>query len=234
MRIAVCDDEKIQQELLKKYITEWAAVSGTKTEVISFPNAESFLFQWEDDREFDLLVLDIEMGDVSGMELAQTLRKRGEEVPILFITGYEQYMAQGYEVSAIHYLLKPVNKEKLFSVLNKLRQTKRTEPRLLFPIEDGKLAVCASDIWYVEAAGHQCELASADRRFRLRQSISEAAQLLEGRKEIVRCHRSYLVNLQHVSAIVKSEVIMDDNTRIPLSRSAQKRVNEAFIKNYIG
>ena len=120
MRIAICDDEEVQRKLLTAYLQEWASGQRRFLETISFCNAENFLFHWEEDKDFDLLILDIEMGAQSGVELALKLRAEGEPIPILFITGYESYMAQGYEVSALHYLLKPLNKEKLFDVLKRL------------------------------------------------------------------------------------------------------------------
>ena len=84
MRIAICDDEEAQRELLAKYIQEWAKEQQLLIELVPFCDAESFLFHWEDNKNFDLLVLDIEMGNLSGMDLAMKLRDRGEEVPVLF------------------------------------------------------------------------------------------------------------------------------------------------------
>ena len=104
MRIAICDDEKAQRSLITKYLQEWARENGQILELSEFPDAESLLFCWEDEKRFDLLILDIEMGALSGMELAERIRRENEDIPILFITGYETYMAQGYEVSAIQYL----------------------------------------------------------------------------------------------------------------------------------
>lgn len=235
MRIAICDDEEAQRKLLAKYLHEWAGEQHLLMETVPFCDAESFLFQWEDDKEFDLLVLDIEMGHISGMELAMRLRDAGEEVPMLFITGYDSYMAQGYEVAALHYLVKPVHKEKLFAVLDRLQkaqQSGKAEEKILFDAEEGSLSVAASDIWYIEAAGHQCVLTTGKGFYLLKQSISEVKQSLESTKAIVSCHRSYLVNLQHVSAIVKGEIVMDNGSRIPVSRGNAKAVNEAFIKYY--
>lgn len=232
MRIAICDDEEVQRKLLKKYLLEWGKERRNRVEITSYSSAESFLFHWEDDREFDLLVLDIEMGSISGMDMAVRLRENEEEIPILFVTGYDSYMAQGYEVSALHYLLKPVHKEKLFSVLDKLQKSKKVQEKIMLRMEEGNLAVAVPDIWYIEAAGHQCMLFAAGRQYTLRHSISEMKKMLSSQKEIVSCHRSYLVNLQHVSAIVKSEIIMDDSTRLPISRGAGKQVNEAFIRIY--
>lgn len=98
MRIGICDDEAAQRQLIPKYIQEWAKERRVRLETVLFASAENVLFCLEDDPVFDLLILDIEMGSVNGIELAGRLRKNGSDVPILFVTGYEQYMAQGYEV----------------------------------------------------------------------------------------------------------------------------------------
>ncbi len=232
MRIAICDDEEAQRLLLTKYLKEWAEEKQLSLEILPFCNGESFLFHWEDDKNFDLLVLDIEMGMLNGMDLAMKLREKGEEVPVLFITGYESYMAQGYEVAALHYLLKPMHKEKLFAVLDRLQKSVKAEEKILFCAEEGSLSLVLSDIWYIEAAGHQSKLVTGKGEYKLKQSISEVKTILDGFGGIVPCHRSFIVNLQHVSAIVKKEIVMDNGYRIPISRSSAKQVNEAFIKHY--
>lgn len=235
MRVAICDDEQAQQLLVEKYLLEWGEEHQISITTSFFPNGESFLFSWEEDKEYDLLIFDIEMGKMNGMELAGEIRKQDEEIPILFITGYDSYMAQGYEVSALHYLLKPVNKEMLFAVLDRLQKNREKielEERFLFQTEEGSLSLPLSKIWYVEASAHQCILYTQEQEYVLRQTISAVEKLLDGKKEIIRCHRSYLVNLQHISAIVKNEIILDNKKRLPISRNLSKEVNAAFIKNY--
>lgn len=235
MRIAICDDEQAQQILLQKYLLEWGKEHNIPIETNLFSSGESFLFSWEEDKVYDLLIFDIEMGKMNGMELANEIRRQDEEIPILFITGYDSYMAQGYEVSALHYLLKPVNKEKLFAVLDKLqknRERNENEEKLLFQTEEGSLSLAVSKIWYVEAYGHQSILYTQDEDYVLKQNISAVEKLLEGKKEFIRCHRSYLVNLLNISAIVKNEIILDNKKRLPVSRNLSKEVNTAFINNY--
>ncbi|MDE5825654.1 MAG: LytTR family DNA-binding domain-containing protein [Lachnospiraceae bacterium] len=237
MRIAICDDEEVQRLLLQKYVEEWAQGSKVPLETRLFTSGENFWFAWEDDREYDLLIFDIEMGQLNGMELAADIRKKDDEIPILFVTGYDSYMAQGFEVAALHYLLKPLRKEKLFEVLdkfNKLRMKKGQEEKLLFRTEQGPLSLPVSKIWYIEARAHQCILYTEDESHILCSSISEMVIQLCSRQEFVRCHRSYIVNIQHVSAIVKPELVLDDKRRIPVSRSAEKEVNQVFINLYRG
>lgn len=237
MRIAICDDEEASCLLMQRYVEEWARENRILMETKLFASGESFWFAWEDDRCYDLLIFDIEMGQMSGMELAADIRKKDEEIPILFVTGYDSYMAQGFEVAALHYLLKPLQKEKLFVVLDKFNRNrlKRVqEEKLLLRTDQGPLSIPASKIWYIEARAHQCILYMEDETHVLCASISEMAGMLCDRREFVRCHRSYLVNVQHVSAIVKPELVLDDKRRIPVSRSAEKEVNQVFIELYKG
>lgn len=237
MRIAICDDEEAQRLLIQRYVEAWAADNKVALETELFASGESFWFAWEDDSSYDLLIFDIEMGQLNGMELAAGIRRKDEDIPILFVTGYDSYMAQGFEVAALHYLLKPLRKEKLFTVLDKLkkmRMRKKQEEKILFRAEEGPLSLPASKIWYIEAMAHQCILYTEDTSHVLCSSIGEMVRQLCGRREFVRCHRSYLVNVQHISAIVKPELVLDDGRRIPVSRSAEKEVGRLFIEFYKG
>ena len=234
MRVAICDDEEVQQQLLKNYLKEWAALNEVVIEIKLFQSGENFLFLWEDDRDYDLLIFDIEMGKLSGMELAIKIREQDNTIPILFVTGYDDYISQGYEVAALHYLMKPLNKEKFFQVLDKLRNEGKQDIKLFFQTEKGLIALPLSKIWYVEARAHQCILYTEAEEYILNTSISEMAESLSGHRDFVRCHRSYLVNLQHISVIVKSELTLDDGRKLPVSRNAEKEVNQAFIRLFKG
>ncbi|MCD7752851.1 MAG: LytTR family DNA-binding domain-containing protein [Lachnospiraceae bacterium] len=119
MKIGICDDEKSTREYLERLLKEWGQECGEPVETVGFVDAERFLFAWEECRDFDVLLLDIEMGRMNGMELAGRIRESDEDVAIVFITGYDEYIGQGYEVAALHYLLKPVAKEKLYQVLDR-------------------------------------------------------------------------------------------------------------------
>ena len=114
MKIAIVEDEAKEQEIIVKYIGEWAEA---RRELVEF---RCFLFAWEDGKDYRLLVLDIEMGGMNGLGLAEKVRLEDREVPILFVTGYDEYMQRGYDVSALHYLMKPVDKERLFQALDRM------------------------------------------------------------------------------------------------------------------
>lgn len=231
MRIAICDDEITEQQWIKQLVLKWAKGQGVPLEVACFMSGESFWFSWGEDPIYDLLILDIEMGTLNGMELAKKIRKEGGDVPILFVTGYDEYIAQGYEVAAIHYLVKPLLEKPFFAVLERVKSVKKEE-KLLFSTEEGMISFFASKIWYMEARGHQCVLVTEGREIVLRESISVIEEKLKEKRGFIRCHRSYLVNLGYVAAVLPKEVVLDNGGRIPLSRRVSKKVYQAFIQNY--
>ena len=118
-KIAVCDDNPADADYVADIIRRWAQARAVLIEIERFPSAEAFWFQYEENRCYDILFLDIEMEPegMNGIELAAKLRKNDSSIQLVFVTGYMEYIADGYDVEALHYLLKPVTEEKLGSVL---------------------------------------------------------------------------------------------------------------------
>ena len=94
-RIAVCDDNPADRAYVAALIERWGRAAGMGVTVERYPSAESFLFAYEEDPSFDVLCLDIEMGEISGVELAKKLRRLGAGLQIVFVTGYMEYIAEG-------------------------------------------------------------------------------------------------------------------------------------------
>lgn len=232
MRVAIVDDEKSEQDLLEKYLREWAGQKKRYIEMIKFESAESFLFSWEEDKKYDLLLLDIEMREINGLVLAEKIRMDDEQIPIVFVTGYDEYMQYGYDVSALHYLIKPVNKTKLFMVLDKLQEKQEVTDKILISTSDGQRSVMAGKIMYVEAFGHRCILHLMNENVTIKESIGAFEKMIEGKSCFIKCHRAYIVNLQYVSRVLKTDIILDNDEKVPVSRNQLKRVQEAFIRNY--
>ena len=149
LKISLCDDEPHQISQIKTLLHEWSTNNNISIETKEYNSAEQFLFDYETNA-CDLLLLDIEMTGLNGMELAKSLRAKGDLLPIVFITGFSEYMSDGYDVEALHYLLKPVKKEKLFEVLDRYIAKSRTSPQLLLPCEDGTVRVVEDRILYCD------------------------------------------------------------------------------------
>lgn len=235
MRMAIVDDVNAEQEIIKKYIIEWAGIHNELIEFRCFENSESFLFSWEDDKTYDLLVLDIEMGAMNGLELAGRMRTEGVLIPILFVTGYDEYVQYGYDVDALHYLLKPVNKEKLFLTLNKLEASAQEERKcLILNTKDEVKRMVVNDLMYIEANGHGSTIHLKNAVFEVRESFGTIEKSILGDSHLLKCHRAFIVNLRYCAAIKNGSMILDNNEIIPISRNHVKDVQTQFIKYYRG
>ena len=232
MKIAIVDDEKREQEIIAKYIGEWAETKKELVEFFYFDSSESFLFSWEDIKDYELLVLDIEMGEISGLELAKKIRLEDKRIPIIFVTGYDEYMQYGYDVSALQYLIKPVNKERLFQALSKLSEKEETVKSLIVNSENEVRRIQINNVLYVEAAGHGSIMHTVDEVIRLKESFGDIEKQVHPLGEAVKCHRAYLVNLRFVSAIQNSNLILDNGENLPISRSQMKNVQREFLRYY--
>lgn len=236
-KIAICDDREQDAQWIACAVRQWAAQASAVLELEVFPSAESFLFRYEEQKDYDILLLDIEMGSLNGVELARKIRRENESVQIVFITGFSDFMADGYEVSALHYLMKPVLPNKLWEVLDRAaKRLCKAERCILLPGEGETMRIPVSSIALVEAAAHSCDLTTVDGRFEVKASITAIEKLLsqEDEYQFVRCHRSYLVGVPYIKSIAKTQITLDNGDIIPLSRSRYHGVNQAFIRYFKG
>lgn len=232
-QFAICDDVRIDAAYIESIVKNWAERQGYVINVDIYPSAEAFLFQYEETCSYDILILDIEMGNMNGMELARKIRLDNEEVQIVFVTGFPEYIAEGYEVSALHYLMKPVTAEQLGTVLDKaVRNLKKRVPSIIVSTESGTVQIPVTEICYAEAAAHVTYLVTKKRTYELQKSISEVETMLI--EETVRCHRSYLAGLSHIQKITRNAVLLDNGKELPVSRSQYRNVNQAFITYFMG
>lgn len=226
-RFAICDDNQADIEYIEALLREWNRSAGYQIRIERFPSGEAFLFAFEEDQGFDVLFLDIEMKDLSGIDLAQKLRQLGSRIQIVFVTGYMDYIAQGYDVEALHYLLKPVTEEKLCNVLNRaVERIKNRERELTLSMPEGIIRIPLAEIRYLEVMGNYVTVHGGE-DYCVKRTLSQLEQMLDER--FYRIHRSYIVNLQSVKKSTRTEVILKDDTELPLSRKNYEGLNRAMI-----
>ena len=232
-KIAICDDSPADRQYVLNMVERWAASASHVVHTDTFTSAENFLFHYVENCDYDILLLDIEMGNMDGVTLAKRLRQTNNSVQIVFITGFADYISEGYEVAALHYLMKPVKQDKLFSVLDRaVAAMQKTERVILLPVGGEMLRLPVSQVQYVEAFSHTVAIITGTDTIQVKMPISEVEKLLgDG---FIRCHRSYLVGLKHMARLSKTEVILDSGKTLPLSRSAAPLVHKAFVSYYTG
>lgn len=133
-RCAIVDDSKTNVEFVQSILNSWEDLRQTNIQAVVFPSAESFLFRYAEDKDWDILLLDIEMGNMDGVALAKKIRQDNESVQMVFVTGFADYISEGYEVVALHYLMKPVKQDKLFAMRDRAIAVMQKTERVILHI----------------------------------------------------------------------------------------------------
>lgn len=228
-RIAVIDDNLTDREYVTALVRIWAENKNIAVQTASFPSAEAFLFTYEEDKAWDILLLDIEMGSMNGVELAKTIRQENAAVQMVFITGFPDFMGEGYEVSALHYLMKPVSREKLDGVLDKAAANlSKTEKQLRIAHDRQTEFVPLSEILYVEAQKQYVAIHTAGETHRMKASLAETEGQLD--EFFFKCQRSFLVNLRYVKRIKNDCVVLKNDVEVPISRGLAEKIGKEMIR----
>lgn len=226
-RFAICDDDAADLLYVKNQIIEWVKRQSLEVSIREFSSAESFLFAYAAEKEFDVLFLDIEMGKMSGVELAKKIRDQNQSIQIVFITGYMEYISEGYDVEALHYLLKPVKREKLEEVLCRAVERIGMQERALLLQSAGEtVRMPLYEIRFMEVQKNYVTIHGME-DYSIKRTLREMQKELDGR--FFQTHRSYIVNLGFVKKITKNDVVLKDGTVIPLARGLYDKINQAFI-----
>lgn len=228
-KIAICDDEQNQIEYITSIVASWSAHEGHGCEIRTFASAEAFLFEYEEDKAYDILLLDVEMKNMNGIELAKRIRKDNNRAEIIFITSHFEFVGEGYEVDALHYLIKPISAEKLTQVLTKAAEKILVEPpSVVISCEGETVKLYESDILYVESFLHYIVIHTKDKEYKIKENISVFENKVSD--DFYRIHRSYLVSLKYITRISRTSVNIG-STELPLSRGKYDDINRAFIEH---
>lgn len=231
--IVLVDDEQLQLDYMQKLIEQAADSLKIEVAIHQYLSGEAFLFALEDYPAWNLAFLDIEMAKLNGMEVARIVREKALDLELVFATAYAEYAIEGYEVQALDYLLKPINVEKITRVLTRyLEELPEEAAYIIVDIAGQPSRLNLDDVIYVEADGGEVMVVLEEKTLSIKMSLTEFDKLLDDR--FVSTHRSYLVNLQYVSRLLKKDVALHNGDMIPLSRRRAKDVQSAFIAHYKG
>lgn len=230
LKIAICDDEQPIRDYLKK-LTE----KCTDAQVHVFAHGEELL---SDPTTYDIILLDISLnqkpdsGKRNGMEVAKKIRETSDVI-IIFVTALKEYVFEGYDVGAFHYLLKPVDEQKFMEVMDRaisqIRKEKNAQP-LIIRIDGNHIKIPVNNIIYAENEARKIVLHTKNMKEET-YSFYEKMEVLEQKlgDDFFRSHRGFLVNLQ--------EVVRYDNANIELKNGdkvflAKQKYND-FVTAYM-
>lgn len=230
LRIGICDDEQAARFALRCGVERCLERADVPYTLYEFSSAEG-VFQWlkKHPAELDLLFLDIEMQGINGMEAAQRIRENDNALALVFVTGYADYVFDGYTVGAMDYLTKPLDANRLAQVLNRvLALVHKREPET-YTVQntEGLFRIPYNHILYFMSDRRQVILVSQERRIPFYAKLDEIERQLDG--EFVRLHRRYLVRVQAIERMV-GDIVTISAENLPVSRNQKQTVLQAIAE----
>ena len=231
IRIALCDDEQNILNEVSQHINSYAEKKGEDIELFCFDSAGALENALDDEKTFDIFVLDIYIGEDIGTALAKSIRKRGIESPIVFLTTSIEHAPESFETGTLRYLIKPINPGKFYEAMEAaFSQAEKVGERLIkFKTENGMESINANHILYSEAHDHyQYVMLDKGRQIKVRMTVSELFMTLMKNGGFVRVGSAYIINLRNIRNVSTSQVHLYNNVTIPIPRGKHAELKKAF------
>lgn len=226
MRIAICDDEKEICGRLRQMVLR----QRTDCQVFLFDSGRQLL---QSRLRFSIVLMDIQMEDMSGIETARELRMKDENTVLIFVTALKEYVFEAFDVSAFHYLLKPVPEEKFCMVFeNACREAERrereAEEQVFFRTRNRSYTLFKRDILYVESRGRKVDIHTAGECVTVYATMNGLQEQLGS--GFYRCHRGFLVNLAHVTEYEPDRILLGSGDAVFMARDKYGEFVKAYMR----
>lgn len=233
MRIAICDDEKESIYITKRYTEEFFKDNNIKCEIKQFTTAEKLLAEKDN---FNLYLLDIEMGNINGIQVGEILRSRGDMTPIVYITNYVDYWRRAYLVHAFEFLEKPLDRDCIYRVLNDFLELiyKVEEPRLIVKIDGKETIIDHKEIIYIMVNDKGIiDICCLHCTYKVKNvMLNSLIEQLNSTKFFM-CHRSCIVNIDYVEHIENDyDIVMKNGEFCPLAQKKRKEFLKFIFSAY--
>lgn len=228
IRIAICEDEKEQQELLKNYIEKIFEELSIKYSLDTFDSGEELLENYS--KDIDLILLDIQLGEINGMDTARKIRILDNNVEIIFITSLMEYALEGYKVRAYRYLVKPVKYDDIKeNIINCIKELEIKNKYIIINKQGNQIKLDINEITYIEVQKETITINTLNEVYKINETMSNIEKEIDCIK-FFRCHKSFLVNLEHVKIIKQYVAILENSEEVPVSRYRFKETKDKFFE----
>jgi DNA-binding LytR/AlgR family response regulator len=234
LRIAICDDNISDLSNMISIVNDYIVTQGNKLEIeyVAYQNAADLIAAMENGQRYDVLLLDILMPLVNGMDAAKEIRQYNQDVKIIFSTSSPEFAVESYSVGAFYYAIKPIWKEKLFLLLDKVIAEIKVAEGASFLIKSkaGLTRIYINRLEYAEVIGRTIVYHIIDGSVvEAAGSMAELNDMLLKYPNFIRPHRSYIINMEFIDTLSNKEIIMKSHSTIPMARANYQTVKSAYI-----
>ena len=222
--IAIVEDEKEFREQLKTYLKEYAKENQLEFHIAEFADGSEILEHYK--KEYDVILLDIEMPKVNGMDAAEIIREQDEDVVLMFITNMAQYAIRGYSVGALDFVMKPITYYTFSMKMKRAlkRAQKKEQKPLILNLPDGIKTLEIKQIYYVEVQNRMLHYHTDEGEIIIRGTLQSVEEILKP-YPFAKCNHWYIVNLMHVKEVNKQIVTVG-----PYQIEISRRNKAGFLK----
>jgi DNA-binding LytR/AlgR family response regulator len=227
IKIAICEDEKDQQELLKDHIEKIFKGLSVKYSLDVFNSGEELLENYS--KDIDIVLLDIQLNEINGIDTARKIRLLDDKIEIIFITSLIEYALEGYEVRAYRYLIKPVKYENLKeNIINCIKEVDIKNKYIIVKEQGNQIKLDINEITYIEVQKETITIHTLKQVYNTKGTMNNIENEIDCSR-FFRCHKSFLVNLEHVKSIKQYIAILENSEEVPISRYRFKETKDKFF-----
>lgn len=233
LRIAVCDDRREDLLHIEAIINDFLAVKAEHpAEYTLFSNAVDLLWAIEQGQRYDLVLLDILMPSMTGMDAAREIRHFDQDVKIVFLTSSTEFAVESYTVNAYYYILKPIQKTQLYTLLDKVvyDTNNQADSSFLIRSNQGLVRAYINKLEFAEIIGRTIFYHFTDGSVTQAQGVlTELESVLLPHSCFIKPHRSYIVNMSHIASLSQREIRMRAGNIVPMAKAHYGDIKSAYV-----
>ncbi len=231
LKIVICDDEEIIVNYVEKLIRE-----SIKENMLVYKYTDGKKLKEDNKKEklkdINILFIDIKINENNGIEIAKIMQKENQDLKIIYMTAYSQYSEEIFQTTPTYLLLKPLKKDKFKEAITKaLKESKKGEGIKTFSVKGKIFNIKVNNIKYIESNKRVAIIHENDLIRKIYAKLNELEEILP--KQFIRCHQSYIINLDKVSELSSHEFVLSTGERVPISQLKYKETKDLFIQ-YLG
>lgn len=237
MKVAICDDDILELDKIREILTGFISVKQAEYDITleTFTDGFELLSFINRISPFDLIVLDIIMPVINGIDVAAEIRKTNNDCKIIFLTSSPEFAVNSYKVKAFYYLLKPYKKQELLDSLDRAMISVLDEQSKSVVIKGktGLRRIPLHMIEYIESVKHTLNFhLSGSETIPCYAKMEEFREYLLSDRRFIQCHQSFIVNMSRIAQITNKIFVLQDKTLIPISRTVYSQVKQAYIQYF--
>ena len=239
MNIAILDDSKEDLRQIKSVVSSYYESRNTSADICLYSSAESFFAKYSPGF-YDLIIMDIYMGTMTGMDAARKLRDAKDTAALIFITSSDAYAVESYDVQAVesydvqasYYLLKPFDPEKLCRILSTIQLRQSQNSRYIELISDRTpVKIPVRSILYVDTYRNAIQVHTTDAGIiRSYMTFQKFEEILDGMKCFLSCYRGCIVNMDHIEEVTEEGFLMDSRELVTVRKRGSNAIKKAYLE----